>query len=105
MDFLQKYFNGVFELPLPRNAQKRTKKKSDGGWVCLGFSKCTGGSVEKKIAAPRDYILHGAGEQGREKQKQNKTHRRRFFAENKRTRGGRYCKTRDRTELREESIW
>jgi hypothetical protein len=40
MDFLQKYLCGVFELlPLPRNAQKRTKKtaksqeqkKSDGG--------------------------------------------------------------------------
>jgi hypothetical protein len=48
MDFLQKYFNGVFELPLPRNAQKRTKKKvkkksSDGGWVGLRFSKCAGG--------------------------------------------------------------
>jgi hypothetical protein len=28
MDFLQKYFNGVFELPLPRNAQKRTKTMS-----------------------------------------------------------------------------
>jgi hypothetical protein len=28
MDFLQKYFNGVFELPLPRNAQKRAKKKA-----------------------------------------------------------------------------
>jgi hypothetical protein len=43
MDFLQKYFYGVFELPLPRNAQKRIKKsqgkkKSDGGWVGLGFS-------------------------------------------------------------------
>jgi hypothetical protein len=42
MDFLQKYVYGVFELPLPRNAQKRTKKKSQekkvgrrtvGGWV------------------------------------------------------------------------
>jgi hypothetical protein len=36
MDFLQKYFYGVFELPLPRNAQKRTPKKSQGekkvGW-------------------------------------------------------------------------
>jgi hypothetical protein len=39
-DFLPKYFYGVFELPLPRNAQKRTKKKSQGkksrmvgGWV------------------------------------------------------------------------
>jgi hypothetical protein len=36
-DFLQKYVYGVFELPLPRNAQKRTKKKcqekkSAGGW-------------------------------------------------------------------------
>jgi hypothetical protein len=26
MDFLQKHFCGVFELPLARNAQKRTKK-------------------------------------------------------------------------------
>jgi hypothetical protein len=26
MDFLQKHFYGVFELPLPRNAQKRTKQ-------------------------------------------------------------------------------
>jgi hypothetical protein len=38
MDFLQKYLYGVFELPLPRNAQKLTKKKSQGkkkseGWV------------------------------------------------------------------------
>jgi hypothetical protein len=40
MDFLQKYVHGVFELPLPRNAQKRTKKKKSrnksrmvGGWV------------------------------------------------------------------------
>jgi hypothetical protein len=36
MDFLQKYFYGVFELPLPRNAQKRTKQKIQGekkfGW-------------------------------------------------------------------------
>jgi hypothetical protein len=31
MDFLQKYCNGVFELPLPRNAQNRTKKKVKGG--------------------------------------------------------------------------
>jgi hypothetical protein len=28
MDFLQKHFNGVFELPLPRNAQSLTKKKT-----------------------------------------------------------------------------
>jgi hypothetical protein len=28
MDFLQKYAHGVFELPLPRNAQKRTLKKN-----------------------------------------------------------------------------
>jgi hypothetical protein len=26
MDFLQKYFGGIFELPLPRNAQKRALK-------------------------------------------------------------------------------
>jgi hypothetical protein len=35
MEFLPKYFYGVFELPLPRNAQKLTKTKSrkqnDGG--------------------------------------------------------------------------
>jgi hypothetical protein len=48
IDFLQKYFDRVFELSLPRNAQKRTKKKakkqkkSAGGWVGLEFSKCTG---------------------------------------------------------------
>jgi hypothetical protein len=50
MDFLQTNY-GVFELPLPRNAQKRTKKNqrkwfSGGGWVGLGFSEYTGGSVE-----------------------------------------------------------
>jgi hypothetical protein len=36
MNFLQKHFNGVFELPLPRNAQKRTQKnpqKKVGWWV------------------------------------------------------------------------
>jgi hypothetical protein len=29
MDFFQKYVYRVFELPLPRNAQKRAKKKSE----------------------------------------------------------------------------
>jgi hypothetical protein len=48
MDFLQKHYYGVFELPLPGNSQKRTKKKSRkqnsaGGWVGLGFRKYTGG--------------------------------------------------------------
>jgi hypothetical protein len=37
MEFLQKYCYGVFELPLPRNTQKRTKRKSQekkvGLWV------------------------------------------------------------------------
>jgi hypothetical protein len=46
MDFLQKYVYGVFELPLPGNAPKCTKKKSDGGWGGVGFSKCTGRSVD-----------------------------------------------------------
>jgi hypothetical protein len=37
MDFLQKYFCGVFALPLPRNAQKERRMAdggcgSDGGW-------------------------------------------------------------------------
>jgi hypothetical protein len=40
MDFLQKYFYRVFEPPLPRNAQKRTKKKvrKKSGWL-VGSSK------------------------------------------------------------------
>jgi hypothetical protein len=46
MDFLQKYFYGVFELPLPRYARKRTKKiakkKRISWWVGPGFRKCTG---------------------------------------------------------------
>jgi hypothetical protein len=33
------------------------------------------------------------------KTKTNKKHRRRVFAEKTRTRGGRYCKTRNRTEF------
>jgi hypothetical protein len=59
MDFLQKYLYGVFELPLPRKVRKRPLKKKarnkkvDGGWVGLGFSKCTGGSVDFFLAAPR----------------------------------------------------
>jgi hypothetical protein len=39
-DFLPEHLNGVFELPLPGNAQKLTKTKSQekksrmvGGWV------------------------------------------------------------------------
>jgi hypothetical protein len=61
IDFLQKHFYGVFELPLPRNARGRTKtnakkksrkKKSAGGWVGLGFSKCTGGSVDFSFGGP-----------------------------------------------------
>jgi hypothetical protein len=55
--FCQNIFNGVFDLPLPRNAQKRTRKKSqekksDGGWVGLGFSKCTGRSVDLFFGGP-----------------------------------------------------
>jgi hypothetical protein len=54
-------FYGVFELPLPRNAQKRTntnsrKKKSDGGWLGLRFSKCTGGVRRFFLAAPRTKV-------------------------------------------------
>jgi hypothetical protein len=53
MDFLPKYCYGGLELPLPRNALKHTsvkttkKKKSDGGLVGLGFSKCTAGGVRR----------------------------------------------------------
>jgi hypothetical protein len=58
MEFLQKYVYGVFELPLPRNVLKinAKKKKSAGGWVGLGFSKCTGGSVDFFLAAPRGLL-------------------------------------------------
>jgi hypothetical protein len=73
MDFLQKCFYGVFELPLPRNAQKRTKKnakkkrKSAGGWVGLGFSKCTGGSVDF-FGRPLGHAIHYPGRsRGRQK--------------------------------------
>jgi hypothetical protein len=42
MDFLQKYFDGVFELPYrEKNQGKNCRLVS--GWVGLGFSKCTGG--------------------------------------------------------------
>jgi hypothetical protein len=60
MDFLQKYVYGVFELPLPRNAQKRTKTKSQekkksegwvGGWV-WDLVKARGGSVDFFFGGP-----------------------------------------------------
>ena len=39
----------------PKNVLKKVKgeKKSDGGWVGLGFSKFTGGFVEFFVPAPR----------------------------------------------------
>jgi hypothetical protein len=59
MDFLQKYLYGVFELSLPRNAQKRSKKKSQekkswmvGGWV-WDLANVRGGSVDFVLPAPR----------------------------------------------------
>jgi hypothetical protein len=69
MDFLQKYLYGLFELPLPRNAQKRTGEKKqetklDGGWVGLGFSKCTGGGrrhmLRRRVCSQiaHHYALH-----------------------------------------------
>jgi hypothetical protein len=37
----------------PKNVlKKNSKKKSGGGWVGLGFSKCTGGSVDFFFAGP-----------------------------------------------------
>jgi hypothetical protein len=58
MDLLQKHFYGVFELPLRRNAQKRTKKKSQekksrmvGGWV-WDLANVRGGSVDFIFAGP-----------------------------------------------------
>jgi hypothetical protein len=57
MDFLQNDFYGVFELPLPRN-KSQGGKKSDGGWVGLGFSKCTGGP-SIFLPAPRAFFWGG----------------------------------------------
>ena len=56
-----------FELPLPRNAQKRAIKKSQekksrmvGRWVWdLANVKCTGGSVGFFLAAPRVFWQSG----------------------------------------------
>jgi hypothetical protein len=45
MDFLQKYFCGVFFTPFtgtekrPKTYKKKQEKKSAGGWMGLGFSK------------------------------------------------------------------
>jgi hypothetical protein len=62
MDFLQKYFYRVFELPLPRNAQKRAKKKSEkkksGGLV--GSSKVNQIYVEVRplfFLVPLDIVI------------------------------------------------
>jgi hypothetical protein len=62
MDFLQKYFYCVFELPVPRNARKRTKKnakkkKSAGGWVGLGFWRPLVKEKEKKAQRPQSDAL------------------------------------------------
>jgi hypothetical protein len=61
MGCLQKHLYGVFDLPLPRNAQKRTKKKTKGkkgrmvgGWVRdLANVVSRGGSVDFVLVAPR----------------------------------------------------
>jgi hypothetical protein len=59
MDFLQKCFNGVFELPLPTNAQKLTEKKNQGkksrivvGWV-WDLANARGGVRRFVLPAPR----------------------------------------------------
>jgi hypothetical protein len=59
MDFLQNMFMVFLNSPYreaPKNVQKEKtrKKQSAGGWVGLGFSKCTGGSVDLFLAAPRN---------------------------------------------------
>jgi hypothetical protein len=46
-------------LYLYRETPKDALKKA-GCWVGLGFSKCTGGGVEKKLAAPRGWEV-GSG--------------------------------------------
>jgi hypothetical protein len=62
MDFLQKYFNFVLELLLLRNARKRTKqngkKTKVGWWVGLGFSKCTGESVERNKTPVGAFVIY-----------------------------------------------
>jgi hypothetical protein len=62
----------------PQNVlkQKSRKKKSAGGWVGLGFSKYTGGSVDFVLPAPRE----------RERERERKREKER---ERERERGGR----------------
>jgi hypothetical protein len=54
--FLQKYLRGVFELPLPRNAQKRTKttsqEKKVGWWV-------GGSGLKQMYGGGRRFFLGG----------------------------------------------
>jgi hypothetical protein len=56
MDFLQKYFYGVFELPLPKDVLKKKAKKKKvggvGGWV-WDLVKSRGGPSGFFLAAPR----------------------------------------------------
>jgi hypothetical protein len=54
MDFLQKCFYRVFDLPLPRNAQKRTKIKSQlkNHLGLVGSSK-----VNQIYVEVRDFVL------------------------------------------------
>jgi hypothetical protein len=59
-------FLNLDSLPLPRNALKKKvkKKKSDGGWVGLGFSKCTGG-VRRFVFAGPSRLRHGTCDSNR----------------------------------------
>jgi hypothetical protein len=51
--YYKNIFYGVFELPLLRNAQKRTNKsRLVGGWVGLRFSKCRGGLSISFLGGP-----------------------------------------------------
>jgi hypothetical protein len=52
MDFLQKYLYRVFELPLPGNAQKRTKNKSTKN--ILGLVGCS--KVNQTYVGVRNYF-------------------------------------------------
>jgi hypothetical protein len=83
MDFLQKYVYSVFELPLPRNAQKRTKKK-----VKEKNSRMAGGGRVWDLANARGGLSIFffrplvARCQGATKKKKRRTYLPTFFAKN-----------------------
>jgi hypothetical protein len=60
MIFLQKYFYAVFELPLPRNAQKRTKTNQEKTILGLVGSS----EVDQIYVKARHFFFRAGGGRG-----------------------------------------